>query len=124
MENSKTRSRHMDELPIIQKTYDLIQWYVPHINRMPRDMKFALGDRMQSNLYDLLEGLILARYDSERLPLLQRLNARLDILRFHTRLCRDFELLSTRRYEYASEALHEIGQQLGNWIKQQKRKAT
>jgi hypothetical protein len=25
------------ELPIIQKTYDLILWYVPILNRLPRD---------------------------------------------------------------------------------------
>jgi hypothetical protein len=30
-----------DELPIIQKTYDLIKWYVPIVNRLPRDHKFA-----------------------------------------------------------------------------------
>ncbi|SKB15083.1 hypothetical protein PL11201_690104 [Planktothrix sp. PCC 11201] len=27
----------MSELPIIQKTYDLIKWYVPILNRLPRD---------------------------------------------------------------------------------------
>jgi RNA-directed DNA polymerase len=27
----------MEDLPIIQKTYDLIKWYVPILNRLPRD---------------------------------------------------------------------------------------
>ena len=40
----------MDELPIIQKTYDLITWYIPHINRMPRTHKYLLGDRLQDAL--------------------------------------------------------------------------
>jgi hypothetical protein len=52
----------MQELPIIQKTYDLIKWYIPILNRLPRDHRFALGDRMVKGLYDLLEGLIQARY--------------------------------------------------------------
>jgi hypothetical protein len=51
----------MQELPIIQKTYDLIKWYIPILNRLPRDHRFALGDRMTKKLYDLLEGLIQAR---------------------------------------------------------------
>jgi hypothetical protein len=34
------------ELPIIQQTYDLILWYVPLLNRLPRDHKFLLGDRI------------------------------------------------------------------------------
>ncbi|MCL1472927.1 four helix bundle protein [Argonema antarcticum A004/B2] len=29
----------MNELAIIQKTYDLIKWYVPILNRLPRDHK-------------------------------------------------------------------------------------
>ncbi len=32
------------ELPIIQRTYDLILWYVPRINKFSRDFKFVLGD--------------------------------------------------------------------------------
>ncbi|GAA6617900.1 hypothetical protein [Scytonema sp. NUACC26] len=34
----------MEELPIIQKTYDLIKWYVPILNRLPKTHKFILGD--------------------------------------------------------------------------------
>lgn len=45
----------MQELSIIQKTYDLIKWYVPILNRLPRDHKFMLGDRIISGLYDLLD---------------------------------------------------------------------
>lgn len=48
------------ELPIIQKVYDLVMWYVPIINRLPRDQKFALGGRIVSGLYDLHESLIYA----------------------------------------------------------------
>ena len=35
-----------DELPIIQKTYDFTLWFVPILNRLPRDHKFGLGSRM------------------------------------------------------------------------------
>ncbi|MEC4984572.1 MAG: diversity-generating retroelement protein Avd [Oscillatoria sp. PMC 1068.18] len=76
----------MSELKIIQKTYDLIKWYVPIINRLPRNHKFVLGDRMVNGLYDLLDGLIIARYDQEKLELLKPLNSKLDILRYQTRL--------------------------------------
>lgn len=61
----------MDELPIIQKTYDLIQWYVPILNRLPKNHKFLLGDRMVTGLYDLLEGLIRARYATNKLTQLE-----------------------------------------------------
>lgn len=57
----------MEELPIIQKTYDLIKWYIPILNRLPKYHKFGLGDRMINGLYDLLEGLLVARYSREKL---------------------------------------------------------
>jgi hypothetical protein len=110
----------MENLPVIQKTYDLIKWYVPILNRLPRDYQFSLGQRISSQLYDLLEGLIQARYSSEKLAQLQALNTRLDILRHQARLMLDFDLISTARYEYISRLLNEIGTDLGGWIRQQR----
>lgn len=113
----------MGELPIIQKTYDLIQWYVPILNRLPRNHRFLLGDRIATGLYDLLEQLIRARYERNKLPRLEALNSHLDILRHQTRLLLDFELIADRRYEYVSSLLNAIGADLGGWIKQQKNRS-
>ncbi|BAY93025.1 MULTISPECIES: diversity-generating retroelement protein Avd [unclassified Tolypothrix] len=110
----------MSDLPIIQKTYDLIKWYVPILNRLPRDHKFLLGDRMITQLYDLLDALIIARYAKEKLAQLESLNSKLDILRYQTRLLLDFNLIKIERYEYAHKLLNDIGIDLGGWIKQQK----
>lgn len=110
----------MNELPIIQKTYDLIKWYVPHLNKIPRDHKFSLGDRIVSGLYDVLESFIYARYSPEKLDKLNLANARLEMLRYQTRLLHDFNLIDVRRYEFVSQAFNEIGIDLGGWIKQQK----
>ncbi len=108
------------DLPIIQKTYDLIKWYVPLLNQLPRDHKFQLGNRMVEGLYELLESLILARYQRDKLPQLQALNSKLDVLRYQTRLLLDFDLLSHRRYQYVGQLINGIGTDLGGWIKQQK----
>jgi len=44
----------VNELPIIQRTYDLIRWYVPILNRLPRDQKlhsrFPLKDLLPGKL--------------------------------------------------------------------------
>ena len=112
----------MNELPIIQKTYDLIKWYVPILNRLPRSHKFSLGDRIIAELYDLLKNLIVARYAKEKLTILEPLNGTVDLLRHQTRLMLDFELMKPDRYEYASKLIVEVGTQLGGWIDQQKRK--
>ncbi len=109
----------MDELPIIQKTYDLIRWYIPQINKLPREHKFALGDRITKGLYDLLEGLIRARFARNKRERLQTMNTELDVLRYQTRLLHDFRILPTRQYEHVSQLINAIGIDLGAWIKQQ-----
>lgn len=112
----------MNELPIVQKTYDLIKWYIPILNRLPRNHRFTLGERIINNLYDLLEGLIQARYaKNDKLTRLQSLNTKLDILRYQTRLLYDFQLIAAQRYQYINQQLNNIGIDLGGWIKQQRR---
>ncbi|MEI2579212.1 diversity-generating retroelement protein Avd [Scytonema sp. PRP1] len=110
----------MKELSVIQKTYDCIKWYVPIIERLPKIHKFTLGDRIINQLYDLLEGLIKAKYAKNKLPQLESLNTQLDILRYQTRMLLDFNKMSVERYEYAIKLIDEIGIELGGWIKKQR----
>ncbi|MEA5603194.1 diversity-generating retroelement protein Avd [Nostoc sp. UHCC 0252] len=110
----------MKELSVIQKTYDCIKWYVPIIDRLPKIHKFTLGDRLINQLYNLLEGLIKAKYAKDKLPQLESLNTQLDILRYQTRMLLDFNLMSVQRYEYAIKIIDEIGTELGGWIKKQR----
>jgi hypothetical protein len=112
----------MEQLPILQHTYDLIKWYIPILNRLPRNHKFNLGDRLITHLYGFLENLILARYERQKLPRLEGLNSNLEIIRYQTRLIFDFNLMDASRYEYVSKLLNDIGTELGGWIKQQKQK--
>lgn len=112
----------MNELSIIQKTYDLIIWYVPIINRLPKTHKFQIGDRLVNNLYNFIELLIIAKYASKKLNILESLNPKLDIVRYQTRIILDFQIINNKRYEYISQIITEIGKELGSLIKQQKLK--
>jgi hypothetical protein len=47
----------MSDLPILQKTYDLVRWYVPIADRLPRTQRFGLEERLGRQLYDLLSEL-------------------------------------------------------------------
>ena len=102
--------------------YDLILWYVPRLNKFPRNFKYALGDRIQAQLYGLLEELIRARYATDKAAILESLNVELEVIRYQTRLCKDLDLLDTRRYEYVNKLLNEIGANLGGWLRQQRKK--
>lgn len=89
------------ELPIIQATTDLIRRFVPLLNRLPRDHRFGLGERLASGPYDLLEGLVTARYSSDEFPRLETLAANINLLHFQSCLMHHFHLIDERLYKQA-----------------------
>jgi hypothetical protein len=74
--------RSQEELTVLTKSYDLILWSCHHTGRFPRNHRFVLGERIERNLYDLLETLIRANYTRQRQELLEQANLLLEILRF------------------------------------------
>ena len=67
-----------EELIVITRTYNLILWSCNHTSRFPRNHRFVLGERIERNLYDLLETLIRAQYRRQRQTLLEDPNLLLD----------------------------------------------
>ena len=111
------------DLSVIQKTYDLIVWYIPIIERSPRTHRFTVGDRIVNNLYELLEGLIEARYTQNKREKLQAMSIKLDVLRHQAQLLLDFALIDHKQYQYVNKLMNEVGIELGGWIKQQESKS-
>ena len=58
--------RSHEELTVLTKTYDLILWSYHYTGKFPRNHRFVLGERIERNLYDLLETLRRAKYSKQR----------------------------------------------------------
>lgn len=108
------------EMQAVTKMYDVIKWLIPRVNKFPRSHKFTLGDRITNLSLDVLMLLVEAQYTRQKIEMLHQANRKLEQLRFLLRLCKDFELLSIRRYEYISREINEVGRFIGGWVKQQK----
>ena len=106
-----------EELVVIQNLYDYLVWVSPIINRLPRDKKYTIGDRLLNRLYDVLEDLIKAKYRSRnKLELLEQANVGLEIVRFYQRLILSDNLWDRKRYQFASKSVNEVGILLGKWV--------
>ena len=105
------------ELAVISKTYDLLLWTAKHAVKFPRSYRFTAGDRLERNLYQVLENLLRAKYTRARLPLLRDANLDLEVLRFQFRLAKDLGVLSVKSYGYAAQGVNEIGKMVGGWIR-------
>jgi hypothetical protein len=105
------------ELVVITKSYDLILWSCHHTSKFPRNHRFVLGERLERNLYDLLELLIRAKYTRNRQESLHQANLLLEILRFQMRLAKDLQCLKVQSYGFAAKAIDEIGKLVGGWLR-------
>lgn len=108
-----------EELEVIQKVYDFIKWISPLINRMPRDRKFTIGDRLLNHWYDMLEMLLEAKYSPKpaKKQILIKSNLKLEKIRFFHRLLKDEKIWDMRRFKYTVKKVDEIGVSIGGWIK-------
>jgi hypothetical protein len=88
----------------------------PH-EQSPCNHCFVLGERIERNLYTLLETLIRAKYTKNRHSLLEDANLTLEILRFQMRLAKDLQCLKLNSYGFAAQAIDEIGRLIGGWLR-------
>jgi four helix bundle protein len=107
-----------EQLPIFEKTYKLILWLYPTINKFPKSQRFVLGQQIENTALSILSGIIFANGERDKLPALKRVSALLDTLRILIRLAKDLEFISVRQYAFSAERVNEVGKMLGGWIKQ------
>ena len=107
-----------DELPIIQKSYDMILWLIPKIDQFPRKQKFLLGERIERTALDFLGLLQEAKYEKRRKKfVLMKAHVTFEQFKTLVRLSVNLKLLPVKSYEYLSKFIVEIGKMLGGWMK-------
>ncbi len=106
-----------EDLPAVQKAYDICRWLIPVVARLPREHRFTFGDRLESTALDLVLALVEAGHVRAKDRPLYRASRLLDQLRILLRLACDIELISTKRHRFASEQMHELGRMIGGWMK-------
>jgi hypothetical protein len=92
-------------------------WSCHHTERFPLNHRFVLGERIERNLYELLETLVKAKYTRPRDELLRRANLTLEVLRFQMQLSKDLQYLRLNSYAHAGKTLDEISRLVGGWLK-------
>jgi len=105
------------DLAIFEKTYELILWIYPTVNKFPKSQRFVLGQQIENTVLEILKGIIEANQERNKVPYLKQISVNLDKLRILIRLSKDLKFISIRQYQFAAEKINEIGKMLGGWIK-------
>lgn len=109
----------MEELKILQKTYDMIKYGNQCLLQFPRAERYALAAEIKQSMYKILRLIIQANKQRNKRQLQIEIDTELDVLRTFIRLAADKQTayLPLRKYEIWSKQLNEIGKMLGGWMK-------
>ena len=51
----------------VQDCHDLIFWMIPQLDKLPRNRRFTLGEKLENRLLEILENLVAAAYSRNKL---------------------------------------------------------
>jgi len=110
------------EIPILKKSYDLYKLFHEYRRIIPKQDRYTVWERSENAILDMLECFLEAGYtkQSNKIMLLEKGSAKLNLFRFLVRLMKDTRSLDTKKYLALQILIDEIGRMLGGWIRSQK----
>ena len=109
-----------EEMVILTRTFDLLNWLLPKSERFPRVYRMTVTKRLMEAALDFQEELYNAQSQrgEMRLSCLAAADAHLNKLRLYLRLAHHWQWLNDGQYRHVSALVAEVGRLLGGWMKQ------
>ncbi|MBN1629411.1 MAG: hypothetical protein JW990_06600 [Thermoleophilia bacterium] len=57
-----------DELLVIDRTYELLKWFLGHLGKFPRSHRYGIRQQIEQRLYVVFRGLLRAELSQLELP--------------------------------------------------------
>lgn len=106
-------------LPIYKVAYDLFREVTESTRNMPRDVKQSLGGRVRDETLEIVTLIFRANAALDKVPHLNDLLERLEVVNLLLRLARDMHFIATKQYAAAIALTDQVGKQAGGWRKKQ-----
>lgn len=113
-----------EELKILQKIFDMMEYGYGALAQYPKSEKFALVTDIKRSMDIMLERTIEAQKKYYKKTTLQELDVEVMKLKAYLRLSQNLGFLPMKKYEVWSEKVVEIGKMLGGWLKSVNQKPT
>lgn len=101
----------------VQDCRELLLWMIPKLDKLPRNRRYTLGEKLETRVLVILETLVSAAYSKQKRTLLFQANRDLEVCRHLWRLCYDFKGISVKSYEHGGRLMLQLGKQIGGWMK-------
>lgn len=106
-----------EELKILQKIFDMMEYGYQALAQYPKSEKFALVTDIKHSMDTMLERCIEAQKKYYKKTTLQDMDVEVMKLRAYLRLSYQLGFLPMKKYEIWSGKVVEIGKMLGGWLK-------
>jgi len=104
------------ELLCLQKWEETLGWLLEHTAKWPKSARFSLVQKVDRHALDVLEMLVVARYEpGARKKHLREINLRLELLRYLLRIARARNVMPATGFETAMRGLDELGRMVHGW---------
>lgn len=105
------------EIKVCNDIYGLMKWYGRLLQDFPRNHRYGVGLRIETNIYDMMNLVNLANTGILKKERLTEANALLQTLKYLVRLIWELRLISELQHHAFIEQMDNIGRQLGGWIR-------
>lgn len=109
----------MEELKILQKTFNMMDYAYKALAQYPKSEKFSLCADIKKCMDTIMERIIEANKKYYKKTTLQELDVEVEKLKTYIRLSYNLGFLPIKKYEIWSGLVVEIGKMVGGWIKSQ-----
>ena len=108
-----------NDVPIVQKTYDLYKLFYEQIDHLPKKSREVLTVKIEQLIMELLELLSAAGLSpaGTKAQYLNQASIKLDFLKVLVRVLYELKIINQPKYLELETHLQEIGKMLGGWIK-------
>lgn len=108
---------NVTDYPLYEHWYKTLNWILDRCDRMPKNTRFTVNNRIVQLSVEIAEWIIEAIYSKDRIELLKAMNKNLEKLRLYFRICKDRQYLNVKQYEFISREINKAGAMCGGWMK-------
>ena len=116
MESKKV---NVEQLKLIPKIQEYIQYMLEVIFKLPRVEKFSIGNEYKTSMYEMLENTLYISKVKEknRMNYLNKIDVSLNCQRIYLRIMLKNKWIDEKKFQVAINRIAEIGRILGGLIK-------
>jgi uncharacterized Zn finger protein len=113
-----------DLLPVYKVSYDLLLQLYHVTKNMDRDYKFTLGEKLKSEVTELIINIYKANTKNDKRETLALAKENIEVIRLLLRVYNDLKQIPMREFVSLSEKLESASKQVNAWYTKESKKCS